>query len=205
MWPINYDQMVRFFILFCLLLLQNSAIGQTKYTCRTAHVNVKSANRFMDIIADNYQVYSQIDAVTGAVSFTGLMRSFDFKLGALDQAFNSSKVDLGPYTKFNFDGKILNYKALNLSRPGSYSVEVDGMLSIGEQKRKTRAKGTVVVNIDRSLRATTKFNMRIEQESMNKINDLMRKKLPAIVALDTDKLGISRDVLLSLSADYKVK
>ena len=177
----------------------------TKYTCRTAHLHLETSNRFTDVIADNNQVYSELDPNTGAVTFTGLTRSFEFKLGALDQAFNSSKVDLSQYTKFNYEGKVNNFKSINFDKPGSYNVEVKGTLFMGSYKRLTSAKGTVVVQSDGTLKTNSDFSIRIEEESMKTINDLMKQKLPSVIALDTKKLGISRDIKIKLTGTYRPK
>lgn len=188
-----------------LMLFVSILWSQASYSCRTGHVNVQSSNRIMDIVADNYQVYSMLDASNGQVNFTGLMKSFSFKMGALDQAFNSSKVDLGPYTKFTFDGTLTNFKQVNFNKVGKYNVNVEGILKIGDQQRITSAKGTLEVKEDKTMRAHADFSIRIEESSMKTINDLMKKKLPSVVALDTQKLGISRDIKLSLEANYKPK
>ncbi len=54
----------------------------------------------MDVIADNFQVYGELNPNTGEVSFKGLMKSFEFKMGALDRDFNRSRLDLSQYSKF---------------------------------------------------------------------------------------------------------
>ena len=77
-----------------------------KFTSRTGHIHVKSSNRFMDVVADNYQVYSEINPQTGQLKLTGLMKSFEFKLGALDRAFNSNRLDLSQYSKFRYEVKM---------------------------------------------------------------------------------------------------
>ena len=157
----------------------------------------------MDVIADNFQVYSELNPATGEISFKGLMKSFEFKMGALDRAFNSSRLDLSQYSKFTFDGNLTNLSQINFDSPGEYAVFVDGILYIGSFKRKTSARGTIKVLENGRLDTYTDFSIRIEEESMNTINKLMKEKLPSIVALDTDKLGISRDIRINLKANYR--
>ena len=74
---------------------------------------------------------------------------------------------------------------------------------IGSYVRKTSARGTVVVKNDGSLRTDTSFAIRIEEESVQTINQLMKQKLPSMVALDADKLGVSRDIQLQLNASFR--
>lgn len=179
-----------------------SAVPQ-KFTSRTGHVHVESSNRFMDVVADNFQVYSELNPTTGKVSFTGLMKSFEFKLGALDRAFNSDRVDLRQYSKFQFDGEVSNVKDIDFDTPGVYRAVVKGNLLIGGYKRVTSAVGEIEVLPSGRLKADADFTIRIEESSMNTINQLMKEKLPSAVSLDTDKLGISRDIRLQLSANYR--
>ena len=175
----------------------------SKYTCRTGQLHIETSNRFMDVVADNYQVYSELNPTSGEVSFKGLMKSFEFKMGALDQAFNSNRLDLSQYSKFTFNGNIINRSQINFGSPGEYSVVVDGFLYIGSFKRKTSARGTIKVLDNGRLDTYADFSIRIEEESMNTINKLMKEKLPSVVALDTEKLGISRDISISLKANYR--
>ena len=192
---------VLFFIISTFILADVDVAS--KYTCRTAQIHIETSSRFMDVTADNYQVYSEINPNSGEVTFQGLMKSFEFEMGALDRAFNSSTVDLSQYSKFNYEGRITNIAAIQFDRPGIYRVEVSGKLFMGSYIRKTSAQGTLKVLANGNLESESDFSIKIEEESMNTINDLMRKKLPSVIALDTDKLGISRDIRINLKANYR--
>jgi len=190
-----------FFIISYLIIADVDVAS--KYTCRTAQIHIETSSKFMDVVADNYQVYSEVNPNTGQVVFQGLMKSFEFELGALDRAFNSDKVSLNQYSKFRYDGVISNLSAINFDRPGTYNVSVEGKIFIGNYIRKTSAQGSLKVLANGRIETVADFSIRIEEESMNTINELMRKKLPRIVSLDTDKLGISRDIKINLKANYR--
>jgi len=175
----------------------------TKYIGRTGHIHVESHSKYLDVIADNYQIYSEINTSEGSVSIQGLTKSFEFKLGALDRAFNSDHFSMTEYAKFSYEGKIKHPNKINWDKSGSYPIEVTGFLYMGAYKRKTTAEGSLTVNPDGSIRAETSFLMRIEEESMNTINKLMKEKLPSVVSLDADKLGISRDIQLVLKTNLR--
>lgn len=174
-----------------------------KYVSRTGHVHIKSSNRFMDVVADNYQVYAEINPSTGQISLTGLMKSFEFKLGALDQAFNSDRLDLSQYSKFRYDGMLENHQSIDFTKPGKYNARVAGNLYIGGYKRVTSASGIIEVQPDGKLNTNANFDIQIEEGSMETINRLMKERLPSVVALDTDKLGISRKIELQLVASLR--
>ena len=190
-----------FFIISNLLFTEVDVAS--KYTCRTAQIHIETSSRFMDVVADNYQVYTEVNPNTGKVIFQGLMKSFEFEMGALDRAFNSSSVDISQYSKFNFDGRITNLARIDFNSLGTYNVNVEGKLFIGDYIRKTSAQGSIKVLADGRLESVADFTIRIEEESMNTINELMRKKLPSVVSLDTDQLGISRDIKINLKANYR--
>lgn len=192
------------FLLFyvCGFFIFSDAIP-VKYVSRTGHLHVKSTNRVMNIEADNFQVYCEINTSTGEVNFTGLMKSFEFKLGALDQAYNGSKVDMNRYPKFEYKGQLKNFKSIPFDKPGSYEANVNGILKIGDFTRDTSAKGRITVSPNGTISATANFTIVIEEQSMQLINKLMREKLPSAVSIDTKKLGVSRNIQLNLKAEYR--
>ena len=196
-------QLTKILIGVLIATLAISASIPGKYVSRTGHVHVESANRFKDIVADNYQVYSEVIPSTGEVTFTGLMKSFEFKLGALDQAFNSSRLDLSHYSKFKFVGELSNNQSIKWDQAGTYPAMVTGLLYIGSFKRKTAAQGNITVGNDGKIRADAAFTIVIEEESVKTINKMMKEKLPSVMALDVDKLGISRNINLTLTAAYR--
>ena len=189
----------------CLLLITTMAFSQQKYLTRTAHINVKSTNRFTDIEADNYQVVSVFDVATGDIDFIGLLKSFEFKLGAADQLFNSKMVDVSAHPNLKFSGKIQNIQRINFDKPGEHTITVNGVLYIWDEKRVTSAVGKIIINPNGSIEATSNFNLVIEDGSVEKANQLMKEKLPSVVAVDVNKLGISKTVAVNLKMTYKAR
>ncbi len=190
--------------LFFLLVSTTSILSPpNKYVSRTGHLHVESHSRYLDVVADNYQVYCEINPLSGQVVIKGLTKSFEFKLGALDRAFNSDRFNLTAFSKFAYDGSITNPLSINWDKPGSYPIQVEGYLKMGTYTRKTSAKGSIKIGPDGSMRAETSFVMRIEEESMNTINRMMREKLPSMVSLNADNLGISRDIQLELKTSMR--
>jgi len=177
----------------------------SKYVSRTGHLHVESHSTYLDVIADNYQVYCEIVPATGGVLIRGLTKSFEFELGALDRAFNSDRVNLSEYSKFRYEGHITNTASIDFDSPGSYRVEVSGVMHVGDYQRLTAASGLLMVGTDGSIQTDTSFKIKIEEESVVTINRLMKEKLPSALALDVNKLGISRDIELELSAKFRAR
>ena len=188
-----------------LLLLISGTLNAQEYFTRTGHVHVNSSNKFKNIEADNYQIISVFDSNTGEITFEGLLRSFEFKLGALDRAVNSRDLDVSAFPKIKFKGKVKGFRQIDFSKAGTYNVVVKGNLFIWDEKRVTSANGTIIVGNDGRMTANSSFIMTIEEQSVEKLNDLMRKKLPDILNINTNTLGVSRDINIDLEATYQLK
>ena len=193
------------FITSAILLLNFSLVHSQSLYSKTGHINVVSENKIKKVEADNYQVYSTVDLTTGDVNFEGLLKSFEFKLGAADRVFSSDRVNVKQYPKIRFEGKI-PVTQIDLNTYGEINVEVDGMLYIWDEKRRTKANVTITsVGDGKQVFAYSSFLMRIEEGSMKKLNSIMKDKLPDVLNLNTETLGISRDIIVNLDATYKVK
>jgi len=91
------------------------------------------------------------------------------------------------------------------NRIGSYDVEVNGTLYLWDEKRVTSATGVINTDGNGGFSANSDFVMRIEENSMHKLNNLIDQKLPDIVNLSTDSFGVDRDIRVSLNASYKLR
>jgi len=194
----------QFLLLTILCHFAQISFSQSLYS-KTGHINVVSENKIKKVEADNYQVYSTVDLDTGDVKFEGLLKSFEFKLGAADRVFSSDKVNVKQYPKIRFEGKIPPVE-LDLNNFSEVTVEVDGTLYLWDEKRRTKATVQITsVGDGKQVFAYSSFLMRIEEASMKKLNQIMKDKLPSVLGINTESLGISRDIIVNLDATYKVK
>ncbi len=198
---LNYLMKVFFSFLFALLFFF-TGFSQT-YATRTGHIHVHSRSSLMDLEGDNYQMYSTFDLNTGEVSFIGLIKSFEFDLGLADRLLHNERINVVEKPKINFEGTIKGLEGINLKKEGTYDVKVEGTLYIWGYKRITSARGRVKVLPDGSLKTSSKFLMRIEEESVDKINELMKEYLPNVINVDTESLGISRDIDVEVNMTYR--
>jgi len=191
---------------YCILLSVLFGVFQLnaqKLSTRTAHIAVQSSNNIHDIEADNYQVVSTLNTVTGEVQFIALLKSFEFKVGAINRVMNSRKLDVTQFPKIKFEGKVANIEQIDFTKPGEHSIDVNGTLYIWDEKRVTTATGLFTVNDDGSISGSSDFNIKIEEMNVDKINNIMKDKLPAVLAIDVNRLGISRDVNIEVDMLYK--
>ena len=195
----------KIFVLTLFIFSTLYGFSQIKYTARTAHIKVKSSNKFVDIEADNYQVNSTLNPETGYINFLGLLKSFEFKLGALDRVYNSKLVEVLHKPKFKYIGEIKNIKSINFNRAGVYNFEVEGTLYVWDEKRITPGKGTITVTEDGNIEAFSDISFMIEEASVEKANGLIRRYMPPGVKVDAEKLGIDRKVSTTIKARYQKK
>lgn len=194
-------------LLFPIMLSLSLLMGTTGYvngqqmTCRTGHVNIQSSNAVSDIEADNYQVQSTLNKLTGEVSFVGLTKSFVLESGALDKAFNSKYVNVDGYAKFKYRGKLINLDQVDFEQPGEYQFDVIGDLTVGQSKRRTQVIGTLIVNSDLTIQAYSDFSIKIEQENVDQINNLLKERISE--AINFAVLGVSRDINISVLFNYR--
>lgn len=189
-------------ILTLLVLTSFQDLNGQVYYSRTGHVHVSSENDLKEIEADNYQVISTIDFSTGKVRFEALLKSFEFRLGALDRVFNSERINVNQYPKIRFEGRLRKFRKIKLDDNQTKTVDVVGILYIWDEKRKTSAKGTLKLNKNGEIEAISNFKITIEEASMNKLNNLIDSKLPDIINLSTESFGVSRDINIELDVTY---
>lgn len=187
------------FFLVCTVALT----AQTNYYTRTAHLNVKSSNKIKNIEADNYQVFSTFNASTGAIVLEGLIKSFEFKFGAANRIFNSKKINVSQYPKIKYVGEVTNLSSVNFSKPGTYNLDIKGMLYIWDEKRVTPAQAVITINADGSITGESSLFFLIEEKNVTKTNQILREKLPSIIDIDVNDLGISRKIYVDADMTYQ--
>jgi hypothetical protein len=194
--------MKKTFILLGLIIFYTTINAQNYFT-RTAHINVKSANKVQNIVADNYQVACQLNASTGQFKMIALIKSFEYQIGAVNRIMDTRNVDVTEYPKITYDGKIANLKEINFSKPGSYPVKFKGMLFIWDEKRVTDANGTLTIKSDGTIEGKSNFTVSIEEVNTQKIDMIMRQKLPVSLNLQPNTLGISKNIQINATIILK--
>lgn len=185
--------MKQLLLIFAIVIGLQQANAQVLST-RTAHISVKSGNNIHDIEADNYQAVCMLNTETGQFKMQALLKSFEFKVGAINRLLNTRKLDVTQNPKIKFDGEVTNIDQVNFNKAGDYQVEVFGTLFIWDESRRTKYNATLTVNENGSVQGLSAFPITIEEMNVEKINSIMRQKLPAVLAIDVDRLGISRNI-----------
>ena len=132
-------------LFICLLLA--SYVNAQDYLTRNGNVSFYSHTPVEDIRAANNEVVSLLNTSTGAFEFKVAIKSFHFQKQSMEDHFNNSDyMDSEKYPKASFSGKITNLSAVNFTKDGTYTVTVDGNLTIKDVTKPVSAKGTITIS-----------------------------------------------------------
>lgn len=112
------------FFSFLFLGIGNS---QDRFLTKNGVITFYSKAVIEDITADNHQVLSIIDAASGKMAISILMKSFLFKKALMQEHFNENYVESDKFPKATFKGDIVNFDAL---KETSKKTNVKGVLTI---------------------------------------------------------------------------
>lgn len=158
-----------------LFTLTTALSAQTKYFTRNGTVTFFSSAPMEDITAENYNATAVLDAETGAVEFSILMKSFNFKKALMQEHFNENYVESDKFPKATFKGKVLNMDDIDLSKQGSYPAKVEGEMTIHGVTQKIAPEGTIVVKGEQVI-LESKFIVKPEDYKIE-IPDVVREKI----------------------------
>lgn len=187
-------------LFFVLSMLFSQA---QNYLTRTAHINVKSANKVQNIVADNYQAACQLNTQTGQFKLIALIKSFEYQIGAMNRIMNTREIDVTEFPKITFEGKIANLKQVNFSKPGTYPVKLKGVLYIWDENSASDVDGTLTVLNNGTISVKSNFTVAVEKIDAEKIDRIMRQKLPVSLNLQPNTLGISKNIQIRTEATLK--
>lgn len=173
------------------MLLPLTASAQERYATRTGHISFHSETPMENIDADNRKVTCVLDATTGAMEFAALVKAFEFEKALMQEHFNENYMESNTYPKATFKGKMTGASADDMKKPGSYPVNVEGDLTIHGVTKAVMHPGTLTVEKDGSVKASSDFIVLPEEHAI-KIPGVVRKniaeKITVKVRLDLTKM-----------------
>jgi polyisoprenoid-binding protein YceI len=125
-------------ITFLLLAMTAGSLSAQKYLTKNGHIRFFSEAPLENIEADNHQVTSILDASTGEVVFSLLMKGFHFEKALMQEHFNEKYVHSDKYPKSTFRGMIEGLTEMPLDEAAGQRFWVKGTLDLhGIQKEIT--------------------------------------------------------------------
>ena len=169
-------------IALALAFVPSALIAQERFATRNGHIHFFSGTAVENIEADNNKVTSVFDATSGAIEFAALVKAFEFEKALMQEHFNENYMESNTFPKAEFKGKMTGVTAEQLKKPGTYDVLVEGDLTIHGVTKPVKAKGTLTVEANGTVKASSDFMVRPEDHGI-KIPGMVRKNLAEQIAV----------------------
>ncbi len=170
----------------CTMIIAVSAQG--KFFSKTAVVNFNAGTPLEDIDAQTNTGTIVLDAPTGKLESSVLVKAFQFKRALMQEHFNENYMESSKFPKAVFKGEISNLSDVNFKKEGAYKVKVKGTMEIHGVKKEITTEGTLTV-VGKNLKVKSEFIVACADYDI---------KIPSVVA---DK--IAKEVKVSFNAELQ--
>ncbi|MBL7761122.1 MAG: YceI family protein [Sediminibacterium sp.] len=139
--------MKQLFILTALLGLFTAAQAQNRFFTKTGKISFDATTSKSpeNIDGINKNATCVLDAQTGDIQFSVLMKGFEFDRALMMEHFNENYVESDKFPKTTYKGMIVNNSAINYAKDGSYAAKVKGKLSMHGETKEIETEGTIAV------------------------------------------------------------
>jgi polyisoprenoid-binding protein YceI len=148
--------MKKIIVIALIAIIASPAVNAQKYFTRAGVVSFFSKTKMENIDAENNKVAAVLDASTGNLEFTVLIKSFMFEKALMQEHFNENYMESDTYPKATFKGKVENVSAIKFGTNGNYNVKAAGDLTMHGVTKKITVDGVVTIK-DGKLITTSKF------------------------------------------------
>lgn len=158
-----------------LLMLAGSAFSQGKFFTRAGQISFTSKGVLETIRAQNKTVTCVLDAKSGQLQFSVIMRGFEFKKALMQEHFNENYVESDKFPHADFKGQISSMPLPDLTKDGNYPVMVKGKLTIHGITQDVTADGSLTVKAQ-AIQAESAFTILLSDYKI-KIPSLVKNNL----------------------------
>lgn len=142
--------------LLAILTVSATSMMAQKYFTKEGNITFHAGTKVEDIDATNAAATCVIDAGTGDMEWSVLIKGFKFKRALMEEHFNENYMESNTYPKSTFKGKIENISSVKFTTDGSYKVKVSGKLTMHGETKDVTTDGTIVVKAGK-ITADSKF------------------------------------------------
>jgi len=170
-----------------LILFATSIVAgaQTQYFTKNGKVFFNATSPLEKIEATNEKAVSIIDASTGAMEFSELMKAFSFDKALMQEHFNENYVESDKFPKAVFKGNVTNMSSVDLKKDGTYPVKVKGMLTLHGETKEVQADGTLTVKDGGINSGKSEFKI-IPQDYKIEIPSVVKDKIAKEILINVD-------------------
>ena len=154
--------------------------AQTKYFTKDGNISFYSKAAVEDIEATNKKVTCVVDAATGQMEFSMLIRAFEFEKELMKEHFNENYMESEKFPKSTFKGTIDNASSVKWTVDGTYPVKVSGKLTLhGVTKDISTAgnftvKGGKIIGKSEFMVSLVDYDIKVEKAYTAKIADKIK-------------------------------
>ena len=128
-----------------ILIICSNLVFAQKFFTKNGSISFFSKTTIENIQADNNQVMSVLNAQTGELQFSLLIKGFHFKKALMEEHFNENYLESDQFPKATFKGTIADIYKINFSNDAVYPVLVSGDLSMHGVTNKANCKGYISI------------------------------------------------------------
>jgi hypothetical protein len=132
--------------LFIAILSAVSYFSQAqKYFTKDGSIKFFSDAKMEKIQATNNKATCVVDAATGEINWSVLIKVFVFENAFMGEHFNENYMESDKFDKATFKGKVENISAVNFKADGTYKAKVSGELTMHGVTKKISTDATFIV------------------------------------------------------------
>ncbi len=177
---------ILFTALVSILILP--ALQAQKYFTREGHISFFSEAPIENIEAHNRSATSVLDAESGRMEFAVLIKGFQFEKALMQEHFNENYMESDAFPKATFKGQLVGSDVVDWATDGTYSVQVQGDLSIHGVTNTITVPGTITIS-DGDVSAISSFIVAVADYDIS---------IPAVV-----QDNIAREISITVDIDYQ--
>lgn len=163
----------------CTLFCLTTTYSQYKFYTKNANINFYSVTPLEDIEAKNKTAFCVLDATTGSLQLSMLIKGFEFENEEMQDHFNKHYLESDKFPKSEFKGQIINNASVNYKKPGNYPVQVKGLLTLHGVTKQVQTNGIIKVE-GNGLSTTSTFNVAVADYNI-RIPALVKNKIAKTV------------------------
>lgn len=168
-------------IITALVFLSAISLNAQKYFTKNATITFVSKAPMETIEGTNKTTTAVIDATSGAIAFSVVVKGFVFDQQLLQQHFNENYMESDKFPKGEFKGSITNNASVKYATDGSYAVTVSGKLTIHGVTKDVTSTGKITVSGGK-ISASSEFSITLSDYNIS-IPSVVKDKISKTVKI----------------------